>query len=336
MPVSIAFSAGLLWLALAAAPAQSAAGMDHQHHQMTAEQLAELRAKIPLYREYSDEDIAAGMARMQNSWGWVSEAPAAGQVGVLALAHGFKEQGNAQFRAAYANTGATHPTTYAFGMAMMTSAHIQSAITALEDAGVKSIVVVPTTTADNTTLVRQWDYIFGKRADSAYLDVPRVQAHVPVVWAPTPTADPLMARILLDYARELSTEPANELVLILGHGPQDAADNDRELAILARHAAFLREQGGFMDVRYANVQDDAPTAVRAGNVAMVRGWAEQALAGGHRVLAVHTALTQSGVVGRLQRDVAGVAEFNAKGLMEHPLFGQWLDTVISAGESAAE
>ena len=47
-------------------------------------QLAELRAKIPLYREYTDDQIAMGMMRMQNSWGWVAESELAGKVGVLA------------------------------------------------------------------------------------------------------------------------------------------------------------------------------------------------------------------------------------------------------------
>jgi hypothetical protein len=328
---------GLAANAYAGAHTGGAAPTDHaHHHQMTAEQLAELRAKIPLYREYSDDDISAGMSRMKNSWGWVAETPAGARVGILALAHGFKEQGNRQFTAAYSTAATDYPKAYAFGMAMMTSDHIQSAISALEEKGVERIVVIPTTTADNTTLVRQWDYIFGKREDSAYLDVPRVQARAELIWAPTPTAHPLMAEILLDYARELSRDPAREMVVILGHGPQDSEDNEKEIALLSRHAAFLRDQGGFSEVRAANVQDDAPTEVRAANVAMVRGWAESAMAEGRRVIVVHTALTQSGVVGRLARDVEGVADFNAKGLMEHPLFGQWIDGVVAQSLASAQ
>ncbi len=312
------------------------AAMDHQHHQMTPEQLAELRAKIPLYDEYSDEVIVASMARMKNSWGWIEETPAGAKVGVLALAHGFKEVGNKQFTNAYTAAANDYPRTYAFGMAMMTSDHIQSALTALEDQGADTIIVIPTTTADNTTLVRQWHYIFGQREDSAYLDVPRVQTKARLIWTATPTAHPLMAEIMLDYARELSRDPASEMVIIIGHGPQDSADNDKEIAMLNQHAEFIREQGGFSEVRAANVQDDAPTEVRAANVAMLRGWAEAAAADGRRVIAVHTALTQSGVVGRMARDVKGVAEFNPKGLMEHPLFGQWIDAVIATSLASAE
>jgi hypothetical protein len=336
-----------IWIALAlllvsaaatggAHDGKAAAGGHQHHHSMTAEQLAELRAKIPLYREYSDEAIAAGMSRMKNSWGWVTETPAGARVGVLALAHGFKETGNRQFAEAYAGAANDYPKAYAFGMAMMTSEHIQSAIDALQDNGAEIIVVMPTTTADNTTLVRQWDYIFGKRDESAYLDVARVRSDAELIWAPTPTGDPLVAEIMLDYARELSRDPSRELVIIMGHGPQDSADNERELEILNRHAAFIRKQGGFSEVRAANVQDDAPTGVRAANVEMIRGWAEAAEAEGRRTIVVHTALTQSGVVGRMARDVEGVAEFNSKGLMQHPLFGQWIDNAIARTLASAQ
>ncbi len=308
----------------------------HAHHQLTAGQLAELRAKIPLYQQYSDEEISMGMSRMKNSWGWIVETPERASVGVLALAHGFKERGNRQFTAAYSAASRDYPTAFAFGMAMMTSEHIQSALDAFQAKGVDKILIIPTTTADNTTLVRQWDYIFGKRDESAYLDVPRVTTKAELVWSPTPTADPIMAQIMLDYARELSSEPAKEMIIIIGHGPQDSADNDKELAILNRHADFIKAQGGFSEVRAANVQDDAPRDVRASNVAMLRGWAEQAMADERRVIVVHTALTQSGVVGRMEKDVAGVASFNRKGLMEHPLFGQWIDGVITQALGSAQ
>lgn len=317
---------------LLVAAVTSAAQTDHSqhgmHHQMTDEQLSELRSKIPLYDQYSDEQIMAGMARMKNTWGWVGDTPKNGRVGVLALAHGFKEKGNRQFTAAFESAGEAYPTTYAFGMAMMTSEHIQAAVTSLEEAGAETILILPTTTADHSTLIHQWDYIFGLEEESAYLDVPRVQTQARLIWTETPTAHPIMAEIMLDYARELSRDPANELVIIMGHGPQSAEDNEKELAILSRHADYIAREGGFMDVKFANVQDDAPTAVRARNAAMIRGWAQDGQDQGRDVVVVTTALTQSGALARMKRDVEGVARFNDKGLMQHPRFGAWIDTVI--------
>lgn len=324
---------GLLSI-MAFAPSQAAEqDTGHQHHgdthQMTDEQLAELRAKIPLYREYSDEQIAMGMARMKNSWGWVQETDASGTVGVLALAHGFKKSANEQFITAYANTSAAYPTTYAFGMAMMTSDHIQSALQALEDAGAETIIIIPTTTADHSTLVQQWDYIFGLEEESAYLDVPRAQTTAELIWTDTPTAHPIMGTIMLEHARELSSDASREVVVIIGHGPQSAADNAKELEILAGHAEYLKQEGGFADVYFGNVQDDAPTEVRAANVAQIRAWAQEQADASYNVIAVTTALTNSGVVARMSKDVDGVATFNSKGLMENPRFGEWIDVVVA-------
>jgi hypothetical protein len=221
-------------------------------------------------------------------------------------------------------------------MAMMTSAHIQSAVAELERAGAQTIIVLPTTTADHSTLTRQWDYIFGLREQSAYLDVPRVETRARLIWTETPTAHPIMGEIMLDHARELSADPANELVIIMGHGPQSAEDNEKELKTLAGHAAFIAREGGFADVKYANVQDDAPREVRAANVAVIRGWAQAAIDQGQEVIVVTTALTQSNVVGRMKSDVEGLARFNNKGLMLHPRFGDWIDTVIEARLAQAD
>ena len=139
---------------------------------------------------------------------------------------------------------------YGLGMAMMSSDHIQSAVTALEEAGAKTIIVLPTTTADNSTLTRQWDYIFGLRADSAYLDVPVVESDANFVFTDTPTGHPIMGEIMLDYALEKSEEPSKEVVMIVGHGPQSAEDNARELEILSVHAGRIKEEGGFADVLF--------------------------------------------------------------------------------------
>jgi hypothetical protein len=188
-----------------AADSSDAEHSAHAHHAMTDEQLATLRAKIPLYREYPDDAIMASMQRMKNSNALISDATVRNEVGILALAHGFGEPGNTQFKSALAPVAKVYPTAIGLGMAMMTSGHIQSAIEDLEAAGARTIIVLPTTTGEHTTLVRQWEYIFGLRNDSAYLDVPRVTANAKLVMGRTPTTDPIVA--LLTVPRTLETIP---------------------------------------------------------------------------------------------------------------------------------
>ncbi len=319
-------------------PAGEHAGHGSHGHNMSPEQMEALRKRIPLYDRYTDEQIMFFMGRMEDVEGWMTSEESrwvvtgtrAGKVGILALAHGFKEPGNTQFRAAFQDVAAEYPATYALGMAMMTSDPIAAAIRKLEAAGAETIIVMPVTTADNSTLTRQWDYIFGKIDEPAYLETATVSSSAKLVWTPTPTASPIIADIMLAHAKELSTDPANETVVILGHGPQSKEDNDKELAILARHADYIKSKGGFAEVIYANVQDDAPPEVRAANVAALRARAQAAADKGHHVIAVHTQLTQSSVVRRLAADIGGIADLNPRGLMEHPRFKDWINAQIMA------
>ncbi len=307
----------------------------HKHH-VTPEQMKALRQRIPLYDMYSDDQILGFMSLMANvdGWmtdnnrGWITKGTRKGKVGILTLAHGFKEPGNTQFRAAFQDVATEYPSSYALGMAMMSSDTIASAVQRLEEAGAETIIVMPVTTADNSTLTRQWQYIFGNADEPAYLDTEIVSSKAKLIWTPTPTAHPIVAEIMGDYAKGLSEDPANETLFILGHGPQSKEDNDKELAILAKHAATIKERLGFAEVKYYNVQDDAPPDVRKANVKAIRADVDSEAAKGRRIIAVTTMLTASSVVRRLKEDVGPKADFEGRGLMEHPRFKDWINEQI--------
>ena len=89
-------------------------------------------------------------------------------------------------------------------------------------------------------------------------------------------------------------------------------------------------------MRFANVQDDAPPEIRAANVEMTRSWINNARDEGKNVIIVTTVLTQSGVLGRLQRDTDGFdVRFADKGLMLHPRFTDWIAESIETARVAA-
>ncbi|MDH3510059.1 MAG: hypothetical protein OER85_04295 [Gammaproteobacteria bacterium] len=300
----------------------------HQH-QMTPEQFAELREKIEIYRGFTDEQIVASMSRMRNLGGMISDAAVAGDVGILALAHGYSEQGNQQWMEKFDSVSREYPTGYGLGMAMMSADHIQKAIDGLEAAGAKKILVLRTETGDTNSLNYQWQYIFGRRDESSYLSVPRVKSNAEIIWGPSPTAHPIMGEIMLEHAQQLSTDPSNEMVLILGHGAMTPKENEMDLAIMATHAKAIKDKGGFSDVKRWNVQDDLPADKRAVNVAKIRGWIQDAQDQGMDVIVVTNALTQSGIMDRLKGDVAGTgAKFNDKGLMQNPRFSDWIQAAV--------
>jgi hypothetical protein len=307
---------------------------DHAHHghDVTPEMFAELREKIALYREYTDEEILGSMQRMgPNFHAYLSEQDVSDDVGVIALGHGFQPTGNEVFQDAFRQTGTGKPTAVGLGMAMMTSSHIQAAVDEVTAAGASKLVVIPATTVQTGGLLQQWQYIFGLRDDAAWMSVPRVDTEAEVVLTPTPMADPLMADILVDFALEMSSDPANEVVVLVSHGPEDHDSNLRELEILADHADRMQAASEFSEVRAFTLQDDAPSAVRGANIDRLRAFIGVSAAGGKRVIVLTNLLVKGSVHTKIVRDLKGMNYvFNQKGLMRHPRFSDWVSKVVNS------
>ena len=215
-----------------------------------AHDLATLRRRIPLYAGYSDQQINDSMARMVDSERYLSPDRVRSDVGILALGHGYGDPGNDQFIGAYRKVATVHRTAAGLGMAMMGSGHIQAAIDKLEKAGAKIIVALPTEVGDDTSLIRQWRYIFGDPIEASYLDVPRVKSKAIVVLAPhTPIMSPIAGRILTDFAKAAVREPAREAAILIVHGPEDPADNVKLMKVMADHAATVKLGSGLSEAR---------------------------------------------------------------------------------------
>jgi hypothetical protein len=321
----------------ALADGQAASVNDHSAHQgaaaheMSANDLATLRQKIPLYRQYTDAQINEGMARMADLNIYVSPSGVKNEVGILALGHGYKEPGNTFFIGAFKPAAAQYPTAAGLGMAMMSSGHIQSAVDQLEKAGARTIVALPTEVGDDTSLIRQWSYIFGLSDESAYLDVPRVKSTARILMARTPTTSPIIGQILADYAQSAIRDAKSDVAMLVVHGPEEAEDNIKLMKILAGHAATVKAATGLAEVYYDSLQDDAPTAIRTANVNRMRAWISKQVAAGHRVIILQAIMTgQGGVSGRLRRDFDGLDyELVDKGFTEHPLFDRWIEETVN-------
>ncbi len=306
----------------------------HAHHNMTDEQFAELREKVPLYREFTDEQIMDNMANMgPGIQAYLSDASVAGNVGVLALGHGYGPSGNEMFKKAYSPTADKYPTAVAFGMAMMSSAHIQTAVDELTAAGADTVLVIPVTTLKSGGLIGQWRYIFDLQDDAPWMSVDRVQSDARIVFGPTPTTDPLISAILLDHAKQLSSDPANEVVALIAHGPSSVDENVLELAILEQHAAVIREGRAFAEVRGFTLQDDAPSAIRQANIDGIRQWVQTAADRNQRVIVLTTLPVKGSVQKKIRRDLEGLDyDLSEKGVVENPLFNEWVAAVIVSAE----
>lgn len=313
-----------------------------QKHVMTPEMRDGMRRKVALYRGMTDREMDMNMNAMGPDYEWyVSDPGLRGNVGLLVLSHGVGQNSDRLLKQAFEPIASKQPTAIGFGMSMMGSAHLQSAVDDLKAHGVRKIVLLDQgTTTGYNTLSRHWQYIFGLYPEASYLDVPRVTTPgVEFVWAGHFDDDPLITDILYDHAKEVTSNPRNTLLIIVGHGPEDGADNVPDLKALQPHVDRIKGRGEYADVRIINLQDDAILPVRESNVRKLRAWIMQATKAGRDVVVVPIAAASHGVQVHIKSDLKGLTyRFADKGLAEHPLFIQWAEAEYrqAANQSASK
>jgi len=295
-------------------------------HKMDPVLTKELQDKIPLFRNYSPAEVALSMDMMGPEYAWYISPPnLKGPQGVLILTHGFGEIGDKIFKKEVESLGQIFPTAMGIGMAMMMSENIQVAVDKLTEAGAKQIVVVPVVSTLHNGLYRQWMYILGQQDKAVFASVPQVHTKAQLLFVKPPGDDPLMAEILIDNATELSKDPSNELVIIVGHGPDDEKDNAEELQQLGHLAKIVMQDGGFSESVGMTLQDDAPPKVREANVKALRDRIEAATAKGKHVIIVTNLISARSIQAKLRKDLSGLKyDFSSKGLIEHPNFMKWM------------
>jgi hypothetical protein len=303
-------------------------------HDMDEATLAAFRERIALYRGMTDMQINMNMSGMGPNYEWyASDLDKKGAIGVLILSHGVGENSDRILRDALQPVSSRWPTAIGFGMAMMQSDYLQSAVDDLTARGVKTIVLVPNgTTTEYNSLTRQWKYIFSlDNQEATYLEVPKVKSDARFVMTSHFADHPLITDILYENAKEVSKNPANEVLIIVGHGPEDMADNGPDLEILQPHVDRIKAKNEFADVKMINLQDDAIPPIRESNVRKLRRWVKQADDKGQTPIVVSISAASHGVQTHIRTDLRGLNYvFADKGMAENPKYIQWISSVIEA------
>ena len=310
----------------------------NQRHEMSDADMAGLRKRIALYRALTDRELEMNMNAMGPDYAWyVSDRKLRGDTGILVLSHGVGENSDRLMKESLEPMAAKRPLAIGFGMSMMASSHLQAAVDDLVARGAKKIVLVDEgTTTRHNSLTRHWQYVFGMHPEASYLDVPKVNAPgVKFVWAGHFDDSPIVTDMLYDSARSVSRKPANEVLIIVGHGPEDTKDNVPDLGILQAHVDRLKAKREFADVRIINLQDDAIMPIREGNVRKLRSWVKQADAQGKQVIVVAISAASFGVQQHIKNDLRGLKyTFADKGLAENPKFLRWIEAEIDSALAA--
>lgn len=268
------------------------------------------------------------------------------KIGVLILAHGGDPSWNQMVLDATQSIGEKYPVEVAFGMALPRT--LQEGIDKLESQGVNKIVVVPLFISSHSFIIRQTEYLLGLRDELA--DPPLVMDHGTGGHHGShhanghhemthgsghgqqhePNSDPLpqlrisseiiMTRALDDHAivadilyrriMDMSVNPAQEIVIIVGHGPNSEQDNAcwvEAMTHLADRVRQLQKDKGsdFRFVYALTVRDDADPAIYNQAKEQLRSLVSQAGKQGD-VLVVPLLLSKGGVEQGIVRRLEGL------------------------------
>ncbi len=243
--------------------------------------------------------LLAAFALLAGVAGPAAAQPRDDGYGVLVMAHGGGPGWNGEVEAMLAPLRRDYRLEIAFGMA--DAASMDAAVRRLEAQGVRRIGVVRLFISGDSWRERT-EQIFGLRPGAP----PRPtedhaghgahRGHSMALWRIDSAARfalsgegladaPEMGAVLADRVRTLSRDPARESVLILAHGPEDDAENERWLRLIGERAASVRALGAFRTVEVQSLREDWPDK-RAASEARIRAFAERAAADGGQLIVI--------------------------------------------------
>lgn len=259
--------------------------------------------------------------------------------GVLVMAHGGAPEWNEGVLAAVKPLEDQTTIEVAFGMADAVS--MQAAVGRLEARGAKRIGVVRLFVSGESWFGRT-QKILGVRAgapDRPAMDIHAHEAghdehggHSMEFWrADTEASFALsteglaqaeaMGAVLLDRARDLSSDPQREDVLVLAHGPGDDAENRRWLEYINARAAKLRSDIPFRHVQVMTLREDWPDKRREAED-RIRSFVERAKAEGGVAIVIPFRVHGFGPYSRVLEGLDYLSD--GRGLVPHPSVTQWI------------
>lgn len=179
--------------------------------------------------------------------------------GVLVISHGSRDATWVERvdRAVHAmDLPETIPVESAF-LELVEGRLIQDGIDRLEAQGVTQIAVIPLFISSGSTHIDEISWAFGVIPEPTLeTDLDRFRIRANIRFGSPVDDDPVIARILHDNLMELSTDPAREALLLVGHGSKEEGFYDKWRDGLVRLASRVRETGGYAAAETAMLLPD--------------------------------------------------------------------------------
>jgi len=217
---------------------------------------------------------------------------------------------------------------------------LEKAAKRLEDKGVTEILIVHLSPSSYSSHHEEVRYLAGLRKD---LGVYTEDAGTPLQsksrFAVSPCLDdhPLVVEIMKDYARELSQDPAQEFLMLVGHGPVEELENIMWVRQLEKIGQEIQKTVPFREVACMTLRADAADLVRAQAHEDVRKTALRLSSQG-RVIVVICGVGIKMLQFELQHLLKGVPSvvINQKGFINHPNAKKWIEATIQKGMQQPE
>lgn len=293
------------------------------------------------------------------------------KVGVLVLAHGGSDSWNQLVLDATKSIAKKYPVEVAFGMALPRT--IQEGIDKLESNGVNKIVVVPLFISSHSFIIRQTEYLLKKRevlADPPVVmdhssgghsspnshnagsmnpssshdghgqhdgekkeTLAQLNFKSEIIMAKALDDHPIVADILYSRIKELSMNPANETVIIVGHGPNPENDNKNWVTAMESLAAQVqqKQKKDGISSRFifsVTVRDDADKEIYEQAKENLRGLVRQAGKQGD-VIVVPLLLSKGGVEKGIIKRLEGLNyKWSGNTLLPDPKIEEFIEVSV--------
>jgi len=146
-------------------------------------------------------------------------------------------------------------------------------------------------------------------------------------------AHSLVAEIIFDRISELSTDPTNETILIVAHGPNNEQDNKnwvKKIDSLASQIRTIQSKKGskFKQIFGLTVRDDANPAIYEQAKEQLRTLVSQSGKDG-KVIVIPLLLSQGGVEARYVKRLEGLKyKWSGKTLLPHPNITKFIQVSV--------
>lgn len=290
------------------------------------------------------------------------------KTGVLVMAHGGGEEWNEYVRQAAVPLQNQYEVEFAWGMANPVT--LQQGVQSLEEKGVSEIIAVPLFISSYSPIIRQTEYLFGKRdsladepmplmhhsehyanmfdveIDSSKFrygmyfpsELPRVSKQTNIEMTDALDSHDIVAEILRERILALSEDPSDETVVIAAHGPNSEEDNSRWVQtmeeLIQKIQANQEEHTGesFKQVFGTTVRDDASETVHDQAKAQLRTLVRQSSMNGD-VIVVPLFLSSGGREQAVAERLEGLNfKWSGETLLPHDLLTDFLMNSVEDAE----